>query len=87
MLGDSTAIKVFALQTVHGKRRKAEQLGCVDLAPTSEAFVRHPVLFLGEFRRKILALLQNAEEERGEQVRCLPRRSCSSGDPQSSASF
>lgn len=38
-------------------------------APATEAFVRNPVLSSGEFRRKILALLKNAEEQKGEQVR------------------
>lgn len=38
----------------------------------TEAFVRNPVLFLGEFRRKILVLFKNSEEQKGEQVRLLP---------------
>lgn len=57
------------------------------LALTSEAFVRNPLLFLGEFRRKILALLQNAEGEQGEQVRMPSPMLLLFRGPHPSASF
>lgn len=62
----------FALQNVHEKRNSRRARGS-DLALGSKCWpqrlVRNPVFSLGEFRRKILALLQSSEEQNGEQVR------------------
>ncbi|MEJ1270968.1 hypothetical protein NN561_001799 [Cricetulus griseus] len=60
----------FALQNVHEKRNSRRARGS-DLALGSKCWpqrlVRNPVFSLGEFRRKILALLQSSEEQNGEQ--------------------